>query len=146
MRPDAGGGGANFRRGEKALKDFKTRIDAVLADLADSPASNSRVAEQEIDRSSFSAANAPFLEADGLFKEYSRVHAELKALSKTLSDQIEAMSIAVRGMDNGFDELEADVLRRFWAIQERTQQRADDARERAAGKGADRGHDKGASR
>ena len=55
------------------------------------------------------------------------MHSELTRLSQTLSDQIEAMGIAVHGADVGFDNLEDDVKRRFWAIQTQAheQERAD---------------------
>lgn len=142
MRPAEGGGsapapsGKDLKRGAEALTTFKKRVDAVLKDLADSPAA--KVGDQQISRASFSAANAPFAEADGLFTQYTRVHTELTTLSKTLSDQIEAMQIAVHGADVGFNNLEEDVRRRFWAIQARTQQRADEAQEKAEGAGKDK--------
>ncbi len=145
MRPAEGGGsapapsGRDLKRGAEALTTFKKRVDSVLKDLAGSPAA--RVGDQQISRSSFSAGNAPFAEADGLFTQYNRVHTELTTLSQTLSDQIEAMQIAVHGADVGFNNLEEDVRRRFWAIQARTQQRAEDARKNA--EGADAGRDKG---
>jgi hypothetical protein len=141
VRPDDGGGSApvkNLSLSQGALEDFKGSVDAVLRDLAESPASKSRVAEQEIDRSSFSAGNSPFAEADGLYIQYNRVHTELKTLSATLSDQIEALAITVQWVKNDFGELDADVRRRFWAIQERTQERADEAaRQKAKEAGAD---------
>jgi alpha-L-fucosidase len=141
VRPDEGGGAApvkNLDLSKEALQGFKDRVDAVLRDLADSPASKSRVADQQIDRSSFSAGNSPFAEADGLYTQYNRVHTELKTLSSTLSDQIEALAITVQWVKSGFGELDEDVRRRFWAIQERTQERAEDAaREKAKEAGAD---------
>ena len=141
MRPDDGGGAApvkNLSLSQGALEDFKGSVDAVLRDLAESPASKSRVADQEIDRSSFSTGNSAFAEADGLFIQYNRVHTELKTLSATLSDQIEALAITVQWAKNDFGELDEDVRRRFWAIQERTQERADEAaRQKAKEAGAD---------
>jgi hypothetical protein len=145
VRPDDGGGSApvkNLSLSQGALEDFKGSVDAVLRDLAESPASKSRVAEQEIDRSSFSTGNAAFAEADGLFIQYNRVHTELKTLSATLSDQIEALAITVQWAKNDFGELDEDVRRRFWAIQDRTQQRADAAaKEKAKEAGGDKPHD-----
>jgi hypothetical protein len=38
-------------------------------------------------------------------------------LSKVLHLQIEAIGIAVRGAQHGFDNLEEDQRRRFWQIQ-----------------------------
>lgn len=145
VRPAEGGGSApvpstaNLKRGAEALTTFKKRVDAVLRDLSESPASKSKVAEHQISRSSFSAGTSAFAEAEGLFSQYNRVHTELTTLSQTLSDQIEAMWIAVHGADVGFNNLEEDVRRRFWAIQTRTQERADEARkaEEAPQKGTD---------
>ena len=134
MRPADGGGSApapstkNLKRGAEALKKFKKRVDTILSELEESPASKSKVADQRITRGSLSAGNAAFAEADGLFGEYNRVHTELTTLSQTLSDQIEAMGIAVHGADVGFNNLEEDVRRRFWAIQTRTHERAEQAK------------------
>lgn len=140
MRPAEGGGSApatsskDLRRGAEALSKFKKRVDTILGDLEESPASKSKVADQRITRGSLSAGNAAFAEADGLFTQYNRVHAELTTLSQTLSDQIEAMGIAVHGADVGFDKLEEDVRRRFWEIQTRTHERAEEAKRSAEAK------------
>ena len=116
------GGSKDLKRGAEALKTFKKRVDGVLQDLEDSKASRSKVSEQRVSRASFGGSGG-FAEADGLYTQYNRVHKELTELSQTLKDQIEAMQIAVHGADVGFDNLEEDVRRRFWAIQQRTAER-----------------------
>ncbi|MGW7352725.1 hypothetical protein [Streptomyces sp. NPDC054784] len=111
----------------KDLQSFKKRVDDILTELEKSPASRGRIADQEVPRSSFGGR---FAEADALYGQYNRVHTLLTTLSQTLSDQIEAMGIAVMGAKNGFDGLEEDVRRRFWQIQERAADRYQGQRER----------------
>ncbi|MFD1832939.1 MULTISPECIES: hypothetical protein [Streptomyces] len=103
----------------ESLKDFKKRVDDILRDLESSPASPTRVGQQEVKRSSF---GGEFAEADGVYSQYARVHTQLTRLSQVLGDQIEAMRIAVHGADVGFGNLEDDLKRRFWELQTRAHQ------------------------
>lgn len=103
----------------ESLKDFKNRVDNILEELESSPASPTRVGQQEVKRSSF---GGEFAEADGVYSQYARVHTQLTKLSGVLGDQIEAMRIAVHGADVGFGNLEDDLKRRFWELQTRAHQ------------------------
>ncbi|WP_037732373.1 hypothetical protein [Streptomyces megasporus] len=98
----------------EALKDFKKRVDDILTRLEKSKAAPSNIKRQEVNRASF---GGQFAEADGLYLQYNRVHAQLTALSKVFGAQIEAMNIAVHGADVGFGNLEDDLKRRFWNLQ-----------------------------
>ncbi|HZG05967.1 MAG TPA: hypothetical protein VE546_20720 [Streptomyces sp.] len=110
-------GSSGGLKGElESLKDFKKRVDRILDDLESSPASPTKVKQQQVSRSSF---GGNFAEADGLYREYNRVHAQLTRLSQVLGAQIEAMRIAVHGADVGFGNLEDDLKRRFWQLQNR---------------------------
>lgn len=120
--PDSVGGasymsGADLRRGVAALKTFKKSIDTVLSEFEESPGGSSKVGSQQVSRASLSSANSCFAEADGLFGQYNRVHQRLTTLSRALGQQIESMGIAVHGADVGFDNLDEDTRRQFWAIQ-----------------------------
>ena len=126
------GGSKDLKRGAEALKTFKKRVDGVLQDLEESKASRSKVSEQNVSRASFGGSGG-FAEADGLYAQYNRVHTQLTQLSQTLKDQIEAMQIAVHGADVGFDNLEDDVKRRFWEIQDRTTSLEVEAEDKQAG-------------
>ncbi|GFH35385.1 hypothetical protein [Streptomyces pacificus] len=135
MLPADGGGGGGARgsgdleRGAGALRRFQERVNALLAELEEGHAGRSRLATQTVPRNSFSAPGGGFLEADGLYAQYNRVHAEIVKLSRSLGDQIEMLSIAVRGAEVGFDNLEDDLRQRFHAIQARVQ-REQQAQER----------------
>ncbi len=109
--------GADVKRGLEALKTFRRRIDTLLREFEGSAGSSSKVGTQKVSRASFSGTGSAFPEADGLYSQYDQVHERLTSLSKTLSQQIEAMGIAVHGADVGFDNLEDDLRQRFWAIQ-----------------------------
>ncbi|MGD9481653.1 hypothetical protein WDH52_00085 [Streptomyces sp. TRM70308] len=108
---------SDFKRAAETLTDFKKRVDDILTRLSTSEAANSRLRTRNVPKSSYGTG---FAEADDLALQYERVHDHLTNLSKTFGEQIEAMGIAVLGADIGFDNLEDDLKRRFWQIQNST--------------------------
>ncbi|WP_216589783.1 hypothetical protein [Streptomyces brasiliscabiei] len=109
---------ANLEASGEALDKFVKRVDAVLRDLETSAGNPTKVGAQTIRATSLSTgADSVFPEAHGLYAQYNRVHQELTSLSKTLHLQIEATAIAVQGAHRGFDNLEEELRRRFYAIQ-----------------------------
>lgn len=112
-----GGGTGDLRRGVGALEQFQNRVNALLADFEGSAAGRTKVAAQRVSRSSLSGQNTSFAEADGLYTQYNRVHESLVALSKSLGEQIEYLSLGVHAAAVGFDNVDDDTRRRFHAIQ-----------------------------
>lgn len=113
---------ANLEASSEALSDFAAKVDKVLSDLESSAGNPAKVGAQTIKPASLtSGAESVFPEAHGLYSQYKRVHTELTSLSKSLHLQIEAMGIAVQGARVGFDNLEEEQRRRFWAIQAQIQ-------------------------
>ncbi|MBB6438439.1 hypothetical protein [Streptomyces candidus] len=122
--PDAGGppgGTGDLERGVGALKKFRSRVHAILATFEDGDAGTRKAATHTLSRAHFGAPGIPFPEADDLHAQYRRVHTGLVQLSRSLTEQIECLSIAVHGAEVGFDNLEEDLRRRFWAIRTRTE-------------------------
>ncbi|MDK1475173.1 hypothetical protein QNO07_17415 [Streptomyces sp. 549] len=119
---DGSPSGASIRLEADALKTFKSRVDGILQRLEASPASRKKISDQRVAKASYGSG---FVEADALYLQYEQVHSHLTKLSKTFSDQIEALGIAARGVDVGFDNLEESEKRRFWEIQERTAHNAE---------------------
>lgn len=138
---DASGGGGDLRLGVGALERFQKRVDALLSELEGGAAGSTKMAAQRIARSSLSGGNAPFAEADGFYRQYSRFHEQLVSLSKSLGDQITMLRIAVRGTEIGFENLEEENRARFHAINDRLKEQRDEAlrqRDTVADKHADR--------
>jgi Zn-dependent oligopeptidase len=109
---------ANLEVTSEALSTFQKRVDTVLQDLDASDGNPNKVNAQTIRQSSLHNASArAFPEAEDLYTSYNTVHAQLVTLSKTLKLQLEGIGIAVQGAHRGFDNLEEDQRRRFWAIQ-----------------------------
>ncbi|MFG2211056.1 hypothetical protein [Streptomyces sp. NPDC048638] len=138
---DARGGGGDLRLGVGALERFQKRVDALLSELEGGAAGSTKIAAERIARSSLSGGNAPFAEADGFYRQYSRFHEQLVSLSKSLGDQITMLRIAVRGTEIGFEKLEEENRARFHAINDRLKEQRDEAlrqRDTAADKHADR--------
>ncbi|MFI0242693.1 hypothetical protein [Streptomyces sp. NPDC016845] len=108
---------ANLEYTNEALTTFQKRVDAVLKDLDSSAGSPTKVSAQSINKSSLHSGAGDFPEAEQLYTQYNAVHTNLVTLSKTLTLQIEAISIAVQGAHRGFGNLEEEQRQRFWAIQ-----------------------------
>ncbi|MGW6272411.1 hypothetical protein [Streptomyces sp. NPDC055060] len=107
----------DLKRGLDALKDFRRRIDTLLTEYEGSAGGSTEVGALRLSRGAFSGEGSAFPAADGLYSQYDQVHERLTSLSKMLGKQIDALSIAVRGVDVGFDNLDEDLRQRFWAIQ-----------------------------
>jgi hypothetical protein len=108
---------ANLEVSNEALSTFVKRVDKALSDLEASPGNPTRVGAQTIKPGSLAGDPSAFPEAQDLYVQYNQVHEKLTSLSKTLHLQIEAIGIAVKGAHVGFDNLEEEQRRRFWAIQ-----------------------------
>ncbi|MFE7267926.1 hypothetical protein ACFU9B_38950 [Streptomyces sp. NPDC057592] len=127
-------GPGDLRRGVGALEKFRGRVNTLLAELDGSAAGKSKIAAQTVSRAALSGQNACFAEADGLYTQYNRVHEALVSLSKSLGDQIEYLSLGVQAAAVGFDNVDDDVRRRFYEIQERL----DKEQEKAHGEKTDK--------
>ncbi|WP_435796871.1 hypothetical protein [Streptomyces flaveolus] len=126
---------ANLEVTGEALSTFVKRVDGVLTNLEGSPGNPTRVGAQTIKPGSLAKDPSAFPEAHALYLQYNQVHEKLTSLSKTLHLQIEAISIAVRGAHVGFDNLEEEQRRRFYAIQMQIKglQDAGDGKQRTQG-------------
>ncbi|MCT7354021.1 hypothetical protein N4P33_17920 [Streptomyces sp. 15-116A] len=109
-----GGSAADMRRGVMALSTFKKRIDDLLTAFEASAGGESSVGRCSLPPTAFGSGAFP--EGTMLHREYERVHERITALSKTLGLQLEAMQIAVHGVDVAFDNLEEEQRRRFHEI------------------------------
>ncbi|MFF3261053.1 hypothetical protein [Streptomyces sp. NPDC002932] len=122
MRPELPGDGSptsDLATPSESLQKFKIRVDKLLTKLDGSPAAHSRITEQKVDKAAYGSADFP--EAMGLDMAYTKVHERLTLLSKTLSDQLEAMGITVDLADRGYENVDQDHSERLHAIQQRTE-------------------------
>ncbi|MEU4134024.1 hypothetical protein [Streptomyces wuyuanensis] len=120
---------SDLGRGVGELKKFRTRVDAVLAELESSDGGKTKVAAEQVTRGSF-GVGLPLAEAEGFYEEYNRVHKALVTLSKSLGDQIELLTIGVHGADVGYDNVEEAQRARFHEIRARLDRERDEAIER----------------
>ncbi|PZT68420.1 hypothetical protein DN402_10130 [Streptomyces sp. SW4] len=111
---DGGGSAADVRRGVMALSKFKKRIDDLLKTFEESDGGASKVGAHSLPATAFGSGAFP--EGTMLHREYERVHERITALSKSLGLQLEAMRIAVHGVDVTFDNLEEEQRYRFHEI------------------------------
>ncbi|MFJ4619250.1 hypothetical protein [Streptomyces sp. NPDC088812] len=107
-----------------ALSKFKERVDDLLKVFEESAGGSSKVAAHSLSQTSFGTGNFP--EAKTLHLEYERVHERITSLSKSLGLQLEAMYIAVHGVDVTFDNLEEDLRYRFHEIRAEVNQDRDE--------------------
>ncbi|MEV6406747.1 MULTISPECIES: hypothetical protein [Streptomyces] len=121
---DMRGGAADVRRGLMALSTFKKRVDDLLTAFEGSAGGSSKVATHSLSETAFGTGNFP--EAKTLHLEYERVHERITTLSKSLGLQLEAMQIAVHGVDVTFDNLEDEYRYRFHEIRTEVNQERDE--------------------
>ncbi|MEH0446777.1 MULTISPECIES: hypothetical protein [unclassified Streptomyces] len=125
MIPADTGGGADMRRGYMALSTFKKRVDDLLTAFEKSAGGSAKVAGHSLSAATFGAGEFP--EAKTLHLQYERVHERITALSKSLGLQLEAMQIAVHGVDVTFDNLEDELRYRFHEIRTEVNRDRDEA-------------------
>ncbi|QHY98525.1 hypothetical protein SSPS47_25780 [Streptomyces sp. S4.7] len=126
---------SNLERGVGALKKFQSQINTLLSEFEGGAGGNGEIAAQRVPRSSFSGPGK-FDEAEGFSMQYERVHTSLIALSKSLGDQIELLSIGVHAADVGYDNVEEDLRYRFHSIQTRLdEQREEQAKQQRQDRG-----------
>ncbi|MFJ6699324.1 hypothetical protein ACIQM4_25025 [Streptomyces sp. NPDC091272] len=118
-------GSSDLERGMSALRQLRARVHAILTAFEDGAAGQRKVAAHTLSRADLGAPGIPFPEADHLHAQYLRVHSGLVKLSRSLTEQIDCLSIAVHGAEIGFDNLEEDLRLRFWSVRSRTEHGAD---------------------
>ncbi|TQF03714.1 hypothetical protein E6W39_17595 [Kitasatospora acidiphila] len=100
----------------ETLSEFKKKVDAMLQSLDDSDASTPKISQQSLDQDHVGA----FPDATNLLGAYDVVHQNLQTLSTTLSDQIQAMSIALNINMNGYQNVEDSQRQALWKIYNQT--------------------------
>ncbi|MFF7977136.1 hypothetical protein [Streptomyces sp. NPDC007905] len=142
----SGGSGSDMRRGIDALKEFKDKLDGVLSEFDGGDGGPSKVAQQQLSRSSFGGTNAKFDEADEVHTAYGNVHSRLVHLSQTLGLHIQALQLASHAADATYNMTEDEVRRRFWQIRAKLDaQYQDDSKKAAEKSKAGHGHTKPAA-
>ncbi|MFI2413150.1 hypothetical protein [Streptomyces sp. NPDC018947] len=131
-----GGGAADVRRGVMALSTFKKRVDDLLKTFEESAGGAAKVGSHSLPESAFGSGAFP--EGKQLHLEYERVHERITALSKSLGLQLEAMQIAVHGVDVTFDNLEEEQRLRFHQIRTEVNETREEMLRDARGNRADK--------
>jgi hypothetical protein len=109
------------------LRGVRTRVDGLLTELQASAAAPHRIGEQRIAPVRFGTG---FEEADDLATAYAYVHDRLEQLSRTLSDQVEAMGLSLGIGHAAFTDVDLATRDRLLDLSDRIH--------RACGPGADR--------
>lgn len=133
---EMGGGAADVRRGVMALSTFKKRVDDLLKTFEESAGGAAKVGSHSLPESAFGSGAFP--EGKQLHLEYERVHERITALSKSLGLQLEAMQIAVHGVDVTFDNLEEEQRLRFHEIRTEVNETREEMLRDARGNRADK--------
>jgi hypothetical protein len=101
----------------ETLTEFKKRVDAMLQSLDESDASKPKISQQNLEQSHLGTG---FGESTELLNAYNVVHQNLETLSQTLSNQIEAMSIALNININGYQNVDDSQRQALWKIHRQT--------------------------
>jgi hypothetical protein len=123
----------------ETLQTFKDKVDGLLHTLESSGASHKHMSEQDVSADSYGEG---FGEASDLMSAYNKVHGNLKTLSQTLRDQIEAMSITSDLIRKDFTNVDEDQASRLHALQRRMAKNADKSKHQHA-PGGEKSEDRG---
>lgn len=104
----------------ETLENFRKKADGILTKLLGSQASPKQLADEKMVREELGGGSGAFIEAQELFGAYESVVAQLKQLSKMLSDSVDGLSIAIRASQGGYEAMDDDVKRRMRALNQRT--------------------------
>ncbi|MFF7632468.1 hypothetical protein ACFZB9_04855 [Kitasatospora sp. NPDC008050] len=111
------GGTQNLSLEMETLTEFKKRVDAMLTSLDGSDASQPKIAQQSLEQTHFGTG---FPQSGDLYGAYNIVHTNLETLSTALSNQIEAMSIAINISINGYQNVDDSQRETLWKIHNQT--------------------------
>ncbi|GAA1985407.1 hypothetical protein [Kitasatospora viridis] len=111
------GGGGSVSAELETLTVFKGKVDKMITDLDASEAAPTQVSQQTVDQS---WVGTGFGSADSLHAAYTLAHQNLQALSQTLANQIQAMSIAMNININGYKNVDDDQRTTLWTIYNQT--------------------------
>ncbi|MFD5697970.1 hypothetical protein [Streptomyces lasiicapitis] len=95
---------------------FQQRVDELIRDLKGSPAGPGKLGQEQLVRAQFGGGDGAWAEASGVFGAYETVITELEKLSKSLSDSIEGMGIAVLASHKGYRNVDEDIRDRMAEI------------------------------
>ncbi|MFJ9035594.1 hypothetical protein ACIRF8_03245 [Streptomyces sp. NPDC102406] len=112
---DAAGATADVMTELTSFTKFQKRIDQLIHDLKQSPASAHQVGMDQPTRASYGGASG-WSPADALHTAHTTVVESLEELSKLVSDSIEGMGLAVLASHQGYGNVDADVRDRLNAI------------------------------
>ncbi|MDH6144241.1 hypothetical protein P3T35_006280 [Kitasatospora sp. GP30] len=101
----------------ETLSEFKKKVDAMLQSLDESDAAEPKISQQSLDQGHVGTG---FPDATNLLQAYNVVHQNLQTLSTTLSDQIQAMSIALNINMVGYTNVEDSQRQALWKIYNQT--------------------------
>ncbi|WP_280689554.1 hypothetical protein [Kitasatospora sp. GAS204B] len=99
------------------LQGFKSQVDQMLTQLDSSNASSGQIAQQTLEQTHLGSG---FPQSGDLLGAYNVVHSNLQTLSQTLSDQIEAMSIAIDINNRGYQNVDDSQRALLWNIRNQT--------------------------
>lgn len=121
----------------ETLENFRKDADDILTKLLGSQASPHQLADEKMVRAELGGGQSAFIEAQELFSAYQTVVAQLKQLSKMLSDSVEGLSIAIQASQAGYESMDDDVKRRMRALNRNTTEWArDHAKDQPVDQGA----------
>ncbi|NUP37560.1 MAG: hypothetical protein HOY76_11240 [Streptomyces sp.] len=109
-------GGGSLHVALEDLRTFKTRVDGLLGELDASGAAPARIGEHRVSPAQFGRG---FGEAGDLTKAYTTVHGRLEQLSRTLADQIEAMSLSLHIGHSTFRNVDLGTQRKLLDLNDR---------------------------
>ncbi|MEV6104492.1 hypothetical protein AB0M28_07200 [Streptomyces sp. NPDC051940] len=131
----------NLRVSYETMETFRNRVQGILSTLRDSKAAPQVVADQRVE--SHALHSGPkFAEAEALSAQYTAVQLRLTQMADVADRLLDALGIALRGAEHGYQNLDEDERRRFHSVNTEVYERQEQAKSHDAGKPPADGHDK----
>ncbi|MFC0598610.1 hypothetical protein [Streptomyces palmae] len=111
--------GSSLVKEAETLSKFKGRIDTVLTALQESAASKKNISHQTIPQHAY---GKDFAAAKSMAEHYDKVRLRLEELSQFLGDRIEAMGIAAKIAERGYDSIDDDLAARLRELEKRARE------------------------
>lgn len=142
LAPVEGMSVSNLKVSYESMETFRNRVRTVLDELRNSKAAPTAVADQQVESHALHSGTS-FAEAEALTRHYTAVQQNLTQMADLADRLLDALAIALRGAEHGYQNLDEDERQRFHSVNTEVYEKHEQTRPEKTAPPAD-GHDKGA--
>ncbi|MQY16176.1 hypothetical protein SRB5_63720 [Streptomyces sp. RB5] len=118
---------SNLKVSYESMGDFRKQVQSALDTLRNSKGAPQVVADQTVEQHALHSGSS-FAEAEGLTAHYTAVQQTLTQMADLVDRLLDALEIAMRGAESGYQNLDEDERRRFHTVNTEVYDRREQAR------------------